>query len=197
MVCQSCGAPLDAGVRFCSRCGAAVAPEPHGQAAAATGPGSTPYAVPQYAYGGGVAVPRPPRVAMHVRQLGIVWVCFGVWRVLSGFLGMFFLSAMTTHRGGAWGLPYGHWGYGLPPHWMGFMVPVIATMTVVSAGLAFATGYALLNRKSWGRVVALIAGILALFKFPLGTALGIYTLWVLLPSPSAVEYDRLSATTGS
>jgi hypothetical protein len=33
---------------------------------------------------------------------------------------------------------------------------------------------------------------LALLKFPFGTALGIYTLWVLAPSTSGMEYDAIA-----
>lgn len=137
-------------------------------------------------------------MAMHVRTLGILWVCFGVWRVLGGLIGMFFLSSMTAHRFWGWGTPWtlGH-HRGFPPEWMGWIVPLVAVGTIFAAGLAFVTGYALLNRASWGRILAIVAGILALFKFPLGTALGIYTLWVLLPSPSGAEYDHLAATTSA
>ena len=41
-------------------------------------------------------------------------------------------------------------------------------------------GWGLLKRKSWARLVALIIGGLNLMSFPFGTALGVYTLWVLL-----------------
>jgi hypothetical protein len=41
-------------------------------------------------------------------------------------------------------------------------------------------------------MTAIVLGILALFHPPFGTALGIYTLWVLLPTESAAEYDRMS-----
>jgi hypothetical protein len=40
--------------------------------------------------------------------------------------------------------------------------------------------------------VAIIAAIFALIKFPLGTALGIYTLWVLAPGASGLEYDAIA-----
>jgi hypothetical protein len=48
-------------------------------------------------------------------------------------------------------------------------------------------GYGLLQRKQWGRVLALVVGFLALASWPLGTALGLYTLWVLLQAP-ATDY---------
>jgi hypothetical protein len=49
-----------------------------------------------------------------------------------------------------------------------------------------------MNHERWARTTAIVIGILALFHPPFGTALGIYTLWVLLPGESAAEYDRMS-----
>ena len=48
----------------------------------------------------------------------------------------------------------------------------------------FVAGWGLLKRKSWSRILTIILGILNLVGFPLGTALGIYTLWVLLKPES-------------
>ena len=196
MNCQVCGELLSPDVRFCSRCGAAAVPG-QGPSVSASVSGVRPGAAP-YAYGvAPVALVRPPRVAQHVRTLGILWVCFGVWRVLGGLFGMFFLSALTTHRFARWGFPLPFDGRSFPPAWMGFMVPVIAVSVIVAAALAFGTGYGLLNRTSWGRILAIIAAVLALLKFPLGTALGIYTLWVLAPRESGAEYEHLTAVGGS
>jgi Ni,Fe-hydrogenase I cytochrome b subunit len=40
-------------------------------------------------------------------------------------------------------------------------------------------GIALFKRKPWGRILTLIVGCINLLNVPLGTALGIYTIWVL------------------
>jgi hypothetical protein len=40
-------------------------------------------------------------------------------------------------------------------------------------------GIALLKQKGWARTLAIILAVLALSSFPIGTAAGIYTLWVL------------------
>lgn len=45
---------------------------------------------------------------------------------------------------------------------------------------SIAAGVGLLARASWSRALALIVGVLRLINVPFGTALGIYTLWVLL-----------------
>jgi len=51
----------------------------------------------------------------------------------------------------------------------------------------------LTKHETWARVVALVLAFIALFtNVPLGTALGVYTMWVLLPSESQKEYDALA-----
>lgn len=40
-------------------------------------------------------------------------------------------------------------------------------------------GIGLINHKSWAWVLVLIAGIMSLLSFPIGTAIGVYTIWVL------------------
>jgi len=41
-------------------------------------------------------------------------------------------------------------------------------------------GIGLLKMQPWARIVGIIVGVLHILSFPLGTALGVYTLWVLL-----------------
>ena len=48
-------------------------------------------------------------------------------------------------------------------------------------------GVGLLQRKSWSRVLTLIVGAIGLLDIPVGTALGIYTFWVLMRD-EAIEY---------
>ena len=45
-------------------------------------------------------------------------------------------------------------------------------------------GFGLLKKKSWARILIIILGCLNLLNFPLGTCLGVYTLWVLLNKDS-------------
>ena len=48
-------------------------------------------------------------------------------------------------------------------------------------------GWGLLTRKPWARVLAMVVGILGLVNVPIGTAIGLYTLWALT-QPAATEY---------
>jgi hypothetical protein len=54
-------------------------------------------------------------------------------------------------------------------------------------------GFGLLKRYSWARYLALVVGVLGLFNFPLGTAIGIYTFWVLLQDDSSVYFNTAKA----
>jgi uncharacterized membrane protein (DUF2068 family) len=181
MVCQACGAPVAAEVRFCPKCGAPV-PGPQ-----QTTPG---YAPPVY--------PLPPifvpRVQRNLQALGILWCVFGVYRVLGGLVGMFFLQLVSLRRFGDYGWSYGtHLSHG--PAWITALIPFVVVYTTVVAALALLVGYGLLTRKPWGRTFAIVAAILALFRPLLGTGLGIYTLWVLAPAQSGLEFDAIADRT--
>jgi hypothetical protein len=53
------------------------------------------------------------------------------------------------------------------------------------------TGISLLRRARWARTLAILTAFLALIHPFTGTVLGIYTLWVLLPSASGQEYEQI------
>lgn len=60
----------------------------------------------------------------------------------------------------------------------GILIVVAVLMAVVSiAGIV--GGAAVLRRKEWGRILLLIVSFLNLWRIPLGTVLGAYTIWVL------------------
>ena len=178
MVCQACGSAIEPGGRFCPRCGAQIESAPQQ---------SSP---PQYAmYPPYAVAPYVPRVQRHLQTLGTLWCVYAVYRVVAGLFGVFVFRAMTSRRwGGDW--PLGHWGGGWGPHWMHLM-PFIMAITITTALFGLFVGYSLITRQSWGRILAIVAGVVVLFRPLLGTALGIYTLWVLAPSASAMEYDSV------
>jgi len=55
-------------------------------------------------------------------------------------------------------------------------VPVI--VIIFSAIPTLIAGIGLLTRKSWAMLFALIMGCLKLISFPIGTAIGIYAIWI-------------------
>ncbi len=164
MFCDSCGTQLQAQQQYCSGCGKPIT-------------------------GGIVGYPRRSRIQEHVRLLAILWFALGAFEMLGGVVLVVLANTLFVHLA-AMEPPQP----GGPP--LTFLRPLISVIGifVLGKGLAgFLAGYGLLNREPWGRVLALVLGFLALLNVPLGMALGIYTLWVLLPANSEEEYARYQA----
>src|SRR5208282_1515314 len=116
---------------------------------------------------------RRSRVREHVRLLGILWMAYSALYVVAGVA---MLVAARTIFGGAF-----HFHGGPPPEvtvWARPVLCAVGWLVLALAATGFFTGWGLLQREEWARTVALIVGFVALLRIPLGTALGIYTLWV-------------------
>jgi hypothetical protein len=73
----------------------------------------------------------------------------------------------------------------------------------VAASLFLALGVALLawaavnawagrqlrDRRPWGRLAGLVLALVHLFVLPFGTALGVYSLWVLVHNEARLEFE--------
>ena len=170
MFCSGCGQALATGQSFCPQCGrpavAAVPPVPGLQ-----------FQLESY--------------AGKVKALSVVWFIYAGYSVLVGVAGMTFLHAFLSNHFGMWGRA--PWGDGfMPPGWFGPAIfPLIWVALLVRAGLALVAGWGLLEHTQWGRIVAIVAGILSLLKIPFGTVLGIWTLVVLLGYRNSTLYDQL------
>ena len=69
---------------------------------------------------------------------------------------------------------------------------MIGMVFLFLAGIGIAAGCGLLMRQPWARMLAIIFGAVSLIDIPFGTAIGVYTLWVLLPAESEQEYKTMS-----
>jgi hypothetical protein len=87
-------------------------------------------------------------------------------------------------------------GFGNPEAPSFFLRPllsVVAILLLAKAVLGFIAGWGLLQHEAWARILVLVLGFISLFtNIPFGTALGIYTVWVLLSSESEREYGSLA-----
>ncbi len=126
---------------------------------------------------------RRNRVRDHVRLVGIFWMAYSVLHVL---VGVVLLIVAETIFGRTIHIPNGPSSE--VSAWLRPLVSFIGWLVLVKAVAGFAAGWGLLQRQEWARVLALVVGFVALLHVPLGTALGIYTLWVLLPAQSDDEY---------
>jgi hypothetical protein len=57
---------------------------------------------------------------------------------------------------------------------------IIAGILVVLSIPGIIGGIGLLNRREWARILVLILSAVQLFNFPIGTAIGVYSIWVLV-----------------
>lgn len=177
MYCDQCGREAASDARFCSNCGRAFS-------AASSAPAGPSTQQPVY-YQPGVS----GRLNSHLRTLGILWLACGVLRAFNvmglWIIGrMFIPSVLSEFPGIPYASPLQHLIQG--------GIAFVSGILVLQTALAFFAAWGLLERQSWGRVVGIIAGILALIRIPFGTALGIYTLWVLLPATSEIEYRNMA-----
>jgi len=72
---------------------------------------------------------------------------------------------------------------------------VMLTIAVIVGGLSamvsvpgVLTGFGLLRLRPWARVLAIILGILNLPGFPIGTFLGVYSLYVMLDDETSTLF---------
>jgi hypothetical protein len=70
---------------------------------------------------------------------------------------------------------------------LGIVGTTVGVFLAALSAPGIAAGIGLLKRKSWGRFLAMVVGVLGLLNFPVGTLIGVYMLWVLMQD-SAAEY---------
>lgn len=83
------------------------------------------------------------------------------------FLAMFFLDAQG----------------GPPLFFMLFMWTLFTIMFGVMSIPSLLAGFGLLKNRKWARTVSIIAGVLAAGQAPIGTAVCVYTFWLLFSEP--------------
>lgn len=66
----------------------------------------------------------------------------------------------------------------------GIVGPAIALFFVLLSAPGLIGGIYLLKHRPWARILVLVLGFINLIEIPIGTALGIYTIWVLFKNES-------------
>lgn len=67
---------------------------------------------------------------------------------------------------------------------------VIATFLIIISIPGLIAGFGLYRRKEWARILTLILSVIAIFNFPFGTAIGIYSIWALIQPETVAEFNK-------
>ena len=114
---------------------------------------------------------------IHIKVIGILNIVFGCLGGSIGLLAPFFIFKLFNMNTGA---------SGVIRLSVLALLPLLLILSIFI--LRIVSGAHLMKGAPWARIVIIIFAILGIMAFPLGTALGIYTLWTLLFRENAGLY---------
>ncbi|MDH4257518.1 MAG: hypothetical protein OEZ45_04555 [Candidatus Aminicenantes bacterium] len=115
----------------------------------------------------------------HIDVISVLWIVSGALGILFAFLIFWFFYGISFIPDVDWQASQilrvvGTWGSGIIAF---FSIPEIIA------------GIGLIKRKEWGRILALVVSFFNLVWFPLGTALGVYSIIILLNDESVKIFN--------
>ncbi len=126
---------------------------------------------------------RTGRVQGNLHLLAIFWFAISAFNAILGVV-LYIIANTLLAPGGSAGAP-------------SFLRPLLSVVAIIILGgsaLGFSAGWGLMHREPWARTLVLVLAFLVLFiNIPVGTAVGVYTMWVLMPGESEQEYEALVA----
>jgi hypothetical protein len=78
---------------------------------------------------------------------------------------------------------------------LGFIGTGLMLLLTALAIPSVLAGIGVLLRREWGRIMALVVGILSLIDLPIGTAIGVYSIWLLMNDETRTLFQETPATT--
>jgi hypothetical protein len=125
----------------------------------------------------------------HVKVLAVLYI------VLSG-IGLLFGILMLFAAGTIAGLV----GVSASPEDAAIAIPIVgiagtalAVVLLLFSAPGLITGWGLLKLRPWARILGIVLAVISLINFPIGTAVGIYGLWVLLTRDTERLFSAQSA----
>lgn len=119
---------------------------------------------------------------LHIDVLSTLHLVWGAFGVLTGLsLGILAGGTRLSLAGEA---------FGMGERAAVALLAVVGVVLVIGGGVNAIAGWALRRRSTRGRLAALILAIPNLVLVPFGTALGVYTFWVLLNNDARRAFGR-------
>lgn len=118
----------------------------------------------------------------HIDVLGALWIAWGAIGCLIGmiFFGILFGVSFIPDMGHETPIILRSVGFGL-----GLFIFILSVPEIIA-------GIGLLKRLEWGRILALVMAFFSLLSIPLGTALGIYSIVILLREETAALFKSVA-----
>jgi hypothetical protein len=114
----------------------------------------------------------------HVTLVGALFVGYSAFQVLGGLIAVLFviggglLGGLISDEGIVLGITF-------------FIGATIGTWILLVSVPGIIAGVGLLRRRTWGRYLALVMSVIWLLNIPIGTAIGAYSIWVLVQDETA------------
>ncbi len=121
----------------------------------------------------------------HINTLGILNIVFGIMGLFAGVVVLMFLAGLGVFASVESGEEEAILLFGL-------IATIFMAVTLVSSVPFIIAGIGLRKKRPWARILTIILAALNLLSFPLGTALGVYALWVLTNQEVVNEFENPS-----
>jgi hypothetical protein len=114
----------------------------------------------------------------HITLVGALFVGHSAFQVLGGLIAVLFiiggglLGGLISDEGIVLGITF-------------FIGATIGTWILLVSVPGIIAGVGLLRRRTWGRYLALVMSVIWLLNIPIGTAIGAYSIWVLVQDETA------------
>jgi hypothetical protein len=117
----------------------------------------------------------------NYRTLGVLWLLYGVFRIIGGVWLLIYSPVLTLMWGALLNRVPNPFGWMDLFHVYLVLAIILAAISTIISLLAGAT---LLTGARSARTLALIAAFLAIISDPLGVALGVFTIVIVFPRTS-------------
>jgi hypothetical protein len=119
------------------------------------------------------------KMKKHVAVVGAIQIGFAIL-VLIGAVVIYFVMRFAMGQAGD---PTGEMVLGFLSVSLPILLGFLATLGLVG-------GIGLLSYKSWARYIVMVAAALGCLFIPIGTLIGVYTLWVLLQDETIKLFEN-------
>jgi hypothetical protein len=115
----------------------------------------------------------------HIDVISVLWIVSGSLGILLGFFTFWLFYGISFIPDMDWEATQILRVVGI---WGGAIIAFFSVPEIIA-------GVGLIKRKEWGRILALVVSFFNLIWFPLGTALGVYSIIILLNDESVKIFN--------